>query len=61
LDRTAGTGCPGPAAPGAAADEPAGDAGHAAALEPAAGPLAVGLSSQERTDGRCMADGGAPC
>src|ERR1700677_1007805 len=31
----------GPAAPQTAADEPAGDAGHAIALAPAAGPLAV--------------------
>ena len=36
--------------PQAAADEPAGDAGHAAALAPAAGPLAVDLSARE--DGR---------
>ena len=37
--------------PQAAADEPAGDAGHAAALAPAAGPLAVDLSPP-RQDGR---------
>src|SRR5690348_2100551 len=50
----AGLGRPGgarradPAAPQAAADEQAGHAGHAAALAPAADPLAVDLSTQER-------------
>src|SRR6185437_6306226 len=38
--------------------EPAGHAGHAAALAPAAGPLAADLSSQGRTAaGRCQAGG----
>ena len=36
---------PDPAAPQAAADAPAGDAGHAAALAPAAGPAALDLSA----------------
>jgi hypothetical protein len=35
--------------PGVAAEDPARDARHAAALAPAAGPLALGLSSQGRT------------
>ena len=42
------TRCLGPPAPQAAADEPAGYAGHAAALAPAAGPLAVDLSPPKR-------------
>jgi hypothetical protein len=41
--------CLGLPAPQAAADEPAGDAGHAAALALAAGPLAVDLPSEGRT------------
>src|ERR1039457_1980666 len=49
LGRPRGARRPGAAAPGAAADESAGDAGHVAALAPAAGPLAVDLSSQGRT------------
>ena len=40
---------PGPAAPQGAAEEPARDARGAAALAPAAGPLAVDPSSQRRT------------
>jgi hypothetical protein len=35
--------------PQAAEDEPAGDAGHSAALAPAAGPLAMDLSAQGGT------------
>jgi hypothetical protein len=49
LGRPRGTRRPGPAARQAAAEEPAGDAGRAAALAPAAGPLAVDLSLQRRT------------
>src|SRR6266705_2431660 len=40
---------PGAAAPETVADEPAGDAGHAVALAPASGPLAVDLSPPRRT------------
>src|SRR5207248_2607190 len=40
---------PGAAAPETVADEPAGDAGPAAAVAPAAGPLAVDLSPPGRT------------
>src|SRR5438067_7894659 len=43
-----GTRRPGPAAATAAADVPANDAGYAAALAPAAGPLAVDLSPPRR-------------
>ena len=49
LGRPGGTGCPGPAAPGAVAESPAGDAGHAAALAPAAGPPTVDLPAPART------------
>src|SRR5215831_10502736 len=49
---------PGPAAAKASADEPARDAGHAAALAPAAGPVAVDLSAPGRpAAGRCPARG----
>src|SRR5215471_7966843 len=48
----------GAAAPGTAADEPAGDSGHAVALAPAAGPLAVDLSAPGRqASGRCQVRG----
>jgi hypothetical protein len=50
---------PGPAAPQAAADEPARDAGNAAALAPAAGPLAVDLSPPRRQAACRSADRGA--
>jgi hypothetical protein len=43
LGRPGGTRRPDPAAAPAAADLPCGDAGHAAALAPAAGPLALDL------------------
>src|ERR1022692_5280878 len=43
-DRVDGVRCPGAAAPWIVANGPAGDAGHAAAVAPAAGPLAVDLS-----------------
>jgi hypothetical protein len=44
--------------PQTAADEPAGDSGHAAALAPAAGRLAVDLSAPGRqAAGRCQARG----
>ena len=44
-----GTRRPGPAGPQVAAEEPARDARHAAALAPAAGPPAVDLYSQKWT------------
>jgi len=49
LGRPRGARRPGSPALRAGGEEPAGDAGHAAALAPAAGPLAVDLSSQDRT------------
>jgi hypothetical protein len=49
---------PGSAATQACAEVPAGDTGHAVALAPAAGPLAVDLSPPERTPAyRCSARG----
>ena len=58
LGRPGDTRRPGPAAPAAAADEPARDAGHAAALAPAAGPPAVDLSpSRWPAAGRCVGRG----
>jgi hypothetical protein len=54
LGRPGGARRPGAAAPETAADEPAGDAGYAAGLAPATGPLAVDLSSLRRqATGRC--------
>src|SRR5215467_8004507 len=49
LGRPGDTRRPGPAAPQAAANESAGDPGHAAALAPAAGPLAVDLPLSRRS------------
>jgi len=50
---------PGPAPPQAAAAEPASNAGHAAALAPAADPLALDLSTRGREAAdRCQARGG---
>src|SRR5450755_1177259 len=58
LGRPGGARCPGAAAPEAAADEPPGHAGHAAALAPASGPLAVDLSPPRRpAAGRCQGRG----
>ena len=48
-ERTGGARCAGPATARPAADESAGDAGHAAALAPAAGPPALDLSSPRGT------------
>src|SRR5271165_1437114 len=48
LGRPGGTRRPDPAAPQALAGGPAGDAGHAAALAPSAGPLALDLPSAGR-------------
>ena len=49
LGRPCGARSAGAATPGTTADEPAGDAGHAAGLAPAAGPLAVDLPAPGRT------------
>src|ERR1022692_621165 len=58
LGRQGGTRRPDPAAPQAAADRSPGHARHAAALAPAAGPLALDLSSPRRqAASRCPARG----
>src|SRR6266566_9936552 len=58
LGRPGGSRRPDPAAAQAAADEPPGHAGHAAALAPAAGLLAVDLSQPRRqAAGRCPGRG----
>src|SRR5262249_59082619 len=52
---------PGPAAPQAAADEPAGHPGHAVSLAPAADPLALDLSPPPRSAAdRCQARAADP-
>jgi hypothetical protein len=54
----AGPGCTDPAAAAAAADEPPGDAGHAAALAPSARSLALDLPEPRRQAASGSADRG---
>src|SRR5690348_14553031 len=55
LGRPGGPRCPGAAAPEAAAGEPPGHAGHAAALAPASGPLAAADPARAAAQPRYLA------